>query len=348
MAGSLLLGGTLRACHLPAALLVGPMVMAIALAVRGTAIRVPRLGYEAAQALVGLLIARAITPTVVALFLHRAGTVLLVASAAIAVSAGIGWLWSRARILPGTTAIWGLLPGAASAMMVMADAFGADARLVAFMQYTRVLVVVATASVVARVVVPAATAAAPGAAGPGTAAPAHAGAAVAASLGIAAGALLLGRLLRVPAGPLLLALVGGAALHLGGVVTLPLPPWLLIPAYAALGWSIGLRFDRPILAYAARRLLPILAGVVAMILACAAIGMLLLPTLHLSALSAYLATSPGGADSVAIIAASLPVDAGFIMTLQTLRFLLVLAVGPPLARALARRFPPGGDAPPRA
>ena len=36
------------------------------------------------------------------------------------------------RILPETTAIWGLLPGAAPAMMVMADAYGADARLVAF------------------------------------------------------------------------------------------------------------------------------------------------------------------------------------------------------------------------
>ena len=35
--------------------------------------------------------------------------------------------------------------GAASAMVVMAEAFGADARLVAFMQYLRVVCVVAVA-----------------------------------------------------------------------------------------------------------------------------------------------------------------------------------------------------------
>ena len=41
-------------------------------------------------------------------------------------------------MLPGTTAVWGSSPGAATAMVLMAEAFGADARLVAFMQYLRV------------------------------------------------------------------------------------------------------------------------------------------------------------------------------------------------------------------
>jgi uncharacterized membrane protein AbrB (regulator of aidB expression) len=49
-------------------------------------------------------------------------------------------------------------------------------------------------------------------------------------------------------------------------------------------------------------------------------------------LTAYLATSPGGADSVAIIAASSNVDAAFVMSMQTLRFLGVLLAGPALAR----------------
>ena len=55
-------------------------------------------------------------------------------------------------------------------------------------------------------------------------------------------------------------------------------------------------------------------------------------------LTAYLATSPGGMDSVAIIAAaSDSVDISFVMALQTARFLIVLLAGPPLARLLARR-----------
>ena len=38
-------------------------------------------------------------------------------------------------MLPGTTALWGTSPGAASVMTIMAESYGADMRLVAFMQY---------------------------------------------------------------------------------------------------------------------------------------------------------------------------------------------------------------------
>src|ERR1700722_17672279 len=58
---------------------------------------------------------------------------------------------TRMHILPGTTVLWGSSPGAATAMIVMAEAHGADARLVAFMQYLRVAVVAAGASIVARI-----------------------------------------------------------------------------------------------------------------------------------------------------------------------------------------------------
>jgi uncharacterized protein len=55
-------------------------------------------------------------------------------------------------------------------------------------------------------------------------------------------------------------------------------------------------------------------------------------------LTAYLATSPGGMDAVAIIAASSNVDIAFVMALQTLRFMIVLIAGPPLARFIAQRM----------
>ena len=53
-------------------------------------------------------------------------------------------------------------------------------------------------------------------------------------------------------------------------------------------------------------------------------------------LTAYLATSPGGADAVAIIAASSPVDLPFVMAMQVGRLLVALLVGPPLARLIVR------------
>ena len=54
-------------------------------------------------------------------------------------------------------------------------------------------------------------------------------------------------------------------------------------------------------------------------------------------LTAYLATSPGGADSVAIIAASSDVDVPFVMAMQVGRFLVILLTGPMLARFIARK-----------
>jgi uncharacterized membrane protein AbrB (regulator of aidB expression) len=59
-------------------------------------------------------------------------------------------------------------------------------------------------------------------------------------------------------------------------------------------------------------------------------------------MSAYLATSPGGADSIAIIATSGDVDVGFVMAFQTARFILVLLTGTHLARFVSRHALPAG------
>lgn len=67
--------------------------------------------------------------------------------------------------------------------------------------------------------------------------------------------------------------------------------------------------------------------------------MLLVATLHVDPLTAWLAMSPGGADSVAIIAASTNVDVPFVIAMQMMRFIVVLFAAPPLARLLMRHAP---------
>ncbi len=136
---------------------------------------------------------------------------------------------------------------------------------------------------------------------------------------------------------MLLPLALGAWLNGAGIITIELPPWLLATSYAVVGWSIGLRFTRPILVYAARVLPRILLSIVALIVICALFGVVLAKVAHVDMLTAYLATSPGGADSVAIIAASTKVDVPFVMALQTARFVIVLLIGPRLARFIADR-----------
>jgi uncharacterized membrane protein AbrB (regulator of aidB expression) len=54
-------------------------------------------------------------------------------------------------------------------------------------------------------------------------------------------------------------------------------------------------------------------------------------------MTAYLATSPGGLDTVAIIAAGTRADMSFIMALQTLRLFTILLTGPAMARFISMR-----------
>ena len=81
-----------------------------------------------------------------------------------------------------------------------------------------------------------------------------------------------------------------------------------------------------------------------MMAACAAIGLALGGFAGVSPLTAFLATSPGGMDAVAIIAVSIGGDASFVMAVQTLRFVVMLLIGPSFAPFIARRLRTGGGA----
>lgn len=339
LALSVLLATAFDHVGLPAALLLGPMLAAIAVAVLGFEVRVPRSGFVAAQGVIGCLIARGIPGSMVStLSAHWA--VFIVGVLAVTVLANaLGWLLARWEVFPGDTAVWGSAPGAASAMMIMAEAHGADVRLVAFMQYLRVVCVSVAASVVAHWWIGRSG----GAIWPQPAAhaillaPAHWGA-FAATLLVAFAGAALGARLRLPAGGLLLPMIAGILLQEAGDVRIELPPLLLAAAYAFVGWTIGSRFNRQVLAITLRSLPKVLASIFALIALCGVLAAALVRWAHVDPLTAYLATSPGGADSVAIIAASTPVDVPFVLTMQVLRMLFVMSTGPAIARALAAQI----------
>lgn len=318
--------------RIPAALLLGPLIAGILVASNGATLRVPPLPYLAAQSMVGLMIARAITSDIVLTFLGGWPLFLGVVAAIIAAGSLMGWLMSRWHVLPGTTAVWGASPGAATPMMLMAEAFGADARLVALMQYLRVVFVAITASVIARFWLN------PSGGGPPAAQWFHTidWLAFLETLAVAAFGAFLGRRLRIPAGGFLVPLALGTVLHVFGVLPIELPEWLLAVSYALLGWNVGLGFTRPILVHAIRKLPVIALSNLIMIAFCGGLAFLLAQVFGIDPLTAYLATSPGGIDSVAIIAASAKVDVPFVMALQTFRLLVVLVVGPSLAKVVAR------------
>jgi membrane AbrB-like protein len=330
LALSFALVAILEAARLPAALLLGCMLAAIAVAARDISLRIPRPLFLSAQAVIGCLMARAITPSILGAMLAHWPLLLATIAAVIAASGALGWLLATLRVLPGATAVWGLSPGAASAMVLMAEVSGADIRLVAFMQYLRVACVSATATAVARLWAPGG-----GAAPPVVWFPPPDWGPLAGTIALAAAGAIAAPALRRPALALLLPLGLGVTLAGGGVMTPQPPPWLLAISYAVIGWSIGLRFTRAILLHVL--LLPrVLLSVAAMMALCGGLGALLARLAGLSPLTAYLATSPGGADAVTIIAASSNVDVPFVVAMQTARFLLVLLIGPRLASLVAR------------
>lgn len=320
--------------QLPAALLLGPMVVAIAFAACNKPVVIAKPLFYLAQGVVGGMIAHAMPP---AIFTEIAANWPIFAAAIFSVilaSALSGWLLTRWQVLPGSTAIWGSSPGAAAAMTLMAESFDADVRLVAFMQYLRVVIVAVLATFVARIWTNESVA-------PRTSSFALIQpvdwAAFSETLLVIAACVGISRVLRLPAGALLITLAGGLLVQNTQLVKLELPPALLMVAYALTGWSIGLRFNRAILLYAAKALPRLLLAIFSLVAVCCGLAFLLVRFAGIDPLTAYLATSPGGADSVAIIAAASHVDLSFVMAMQTGRFIVVLLTGPLLAKWLAKR-----------
>jgi len=331
---SIVLVGVLELVRLPAALMLGAMISAIVISALDGRVRVPRYPYLIAQSVIGCMIADSIPLSIIDEVTRDWPVFLSAVVLVIALAAFLGWLLARWQVLPGVTAIWGSSPGGASAITVMAGDYGADVRLVAFMQYLRVVCVAGAASVIARIWVSGPLAEAE----PIIWFPAIDGLAFAETAGLFVGGVLLARLTKLPGGPILIPLVMGAVLQDTGLMRIELPPWLLAMSYAVIGWSIGLRFTPEIVRHAMRAFPRVLSSILLLIAACGGLAAALVFLLDVDPLTAYLATSPGGLDSVAIIAASSPVDLPFIMSMQTARFVMVLLFGPPLARFIAKRF----------
>jgi uncharacterized protein len=326
---SLAFGGILVKLAIPAALLLGPLLAGLVIVTCGGQIKVAPRAFELSQGVIGCMIAGMI-PRLGAVSGGSNGWMLfsLGVGGVIVVSGALGWLMTRLQILPGTTAMWGVSPGAATMMTLMAEASGADPELVAFMQYLRVVLVATISSIILKFW-----------AGAHTGPSAHdlwlapiAWKPFAETMALAIGGPLLARRMQISAGALMVPLIGGILLAHAGLMTIETPRWLLGIAYAIFGWRIGLRFTRKLLLHVAKLLPRVVACTLALIVACMILAFLLVRIFHVDPLTAYLATSPGGADAIAIIASASNVDLHLVMTMQMLRVVATLVLGRALAR----------------
>ncbi|MGQ2934939.1 MAG: AbrB family transcriptional regulator [Sphingopyxis sp.] len=334
LALSIALTGLLELLAVPAAMLLGPMLAGIVLAMRGKTVTVPRPCFLASQAVIGCLIARYFEPGLLATLANDWPVFVGVTFAVFAASFVLGYLLMRSGAVPGTAAIWGSAPGGAAPMVILADAYGADARPVAVITYMRVLTVVVVASVLLVFV------------GDGHTAPDRSVAlwqgfdlaALGVTLLVVLASVVAGLVLRIPAGPMISAIVIGTAWNWWSGAALATPAPLLAAAYAFIGWRIGLTFSRDVVASAARSLPWIILSSLVLVAMCAGLGGLLVWQLGIDPVTAYLATSPGGLDSIAIIAVSTHSDTPLVMSLQAMRFLVALSLGPRVAMFVSNKF----------
>ncbi len=325
----------LEVVRLPAAFLLGPLVAGLVLRLVDVEIKVPKGAWLGAQCVIGGMIGSVLTPEIVRTFLADWPLLLGSVGMVVALATLCGWGLARSGVVPGTTGVWGSSPGAASAMVILAETNGADARLVAFMQYLRVLFVASSASLVARLFIDGV------AHKPFVLFPPVDWSAFGVTAAVVVGVGVLGILARLPSGGMLAPMFVAAFLHATGITGFEFPPVVLIAAYAVLGWRIGLGFTKAALAHAWRALPWITAAIVLLMAFCAGLAAMLVHYLGIDPLTAFLATSPGGLDTVAIIAASSPVDVGFVMAMQSVRFFVLILIGPSLSRFVASRLDRG-------
>jgi len=335
-AATIVAGVALDALGIPsaplfAALLVG---LATALAWPG-APAMPGAVAGAAQAVLGV----ALGTYLHASSLHAvAGAwlpVALVSAATLGLCVVAGAVLARTTEMDGPTAALGMVAGGASGIVAMAGDLGGDDRLVAFMQYARVLVVVLATPVLAGLLFPG---------GQGTAAAPDGGPLLGdlggwgLTLGCAVAGVALAAAVRLPAGRLLGPMVLAGALTLSGVIgDATVPPLVRDASFVVIGLQVGLRFTTATVRQVGRLLGPVLLCIVALMVACFVLAVLLELTTDVSLEDAYLATTPGGLYAVLAVAFGAGADTTFILAVQGLRLLVMVLLAPLVVRWMLRR-----------
>jgi len=142
--------------------------------------------------------------------------------------------------------------------------------------------------------------------------------------------------LRLPAGAMVGPALLGAVAGLLGVPHAEWPSFVLSLSYAALGVSVGLRFDLQAFRATRRLVLPFLVCTLGIIGGAAMMGWVLVALTGTDWFSAYLATTPGGINIAVILALDSGANVTLVLGFSLVRFLLVMLAGPPLVRWLVR------------
>jgi len=232
----------------------------------------------------------------------------------------VGLLAVKSKFLPGTTGLWGMLPGAAPVMIILSEQKDAVPGLVAFIQYTRVIFVSLLASTVIIL---------------------HDHAKLQENLdqnshygievilffiAIIFFIFLTLNFLKKNLNIFLLSILYAFILN---TIAPPIkvPNLILAFGFIILGWNIGFNLTTKILIAARKSFMRVFFLITVLILLCYFLSFLLVYFFNIDPLTAYLATSPGGIDSIAIISSGTSAVLPIVISFQLIRFLILLFFG---------------------
>jgi hypothetical protein len=327
-------GGSIATlASLPLAWMLGPLFMVLAATLYGVKAGVDKRLHRSSIAMLGLFIGNRIDLADLSQMVEWYPSILAMLAYMVLMLVGGTWLFSISG-MSRLSAVFCSFPGSMNGAVVLAERLGADIRWIALTHAMRLVMVVASAALMASYM------AGDIAVGQGNSVSWK----DLTLLVLAPACWWLGKLLRLPIpeflGPIL---VGAAMSSLGhGVV---LPDIALILTFLVLGSSVGSRFANT----SWSRIVSVgrygvLFGAYAVIMA-VAFAWLIATMTDLTFKAALLALLPGGVGEMAVIAVALDIDPVYVVSHHVL-WLLLLIVMAPLIISLGRRItqsprPPG-------
>ena len=152
------------------------------------------------------------------------------------------------------------------------------------------------------------------------------------SIVLAVGAALLLNWLNFPAGALIGAMIAIAGLKLSGASVPDMPGALRFAALAVIGWDLGTKFNRQLLAAVSNNLVPLVLVIAAFLV----LGWLLAWTLWrfgvMDPATAVLATSPGGLVQMGALTSEMEANAAMVVGFHLLLIVSVLLSAPLISR----------------
>ena len=229
-----------------------------------------------------------------------------------------------------TTAYFGSMPGGASEMAQLGEAFGAAPDRVAFAHSVRMLLVVTVFPVAITLSGFSATEEYR----PVTAVFDPQGLATLLALGVTVG--FLARKVKLPTAFMMAPLAMTIALTVSGISLSSMPTPLVNAAQVLMGCVLGVRFDRSFLKRAPRYAAALVPSVGLTLLLAAIVGWLIALGSGVYLGSGLLAAAPGGIAEMSITAKVLRIGVAFVTAAHVIRYVIVVLLTVPVYRLLTR------------